>query len=800
MTSIGRVEQIPLTHIKLATENFDKKNFIAAGGFGMVYQGHSEQYGTIAVKRLIMYPGIVDYGQDQFQMEIQLLSAYKHENLVSLVGFCDQDGGKLLVYKYESNGSLDKHLQREDLNWIQRLQICLDAAKGLKYLHHDVGSQDTVVHRDVKTSNILLDENMKAKISDFGLSKISPTNVSSSFLFSNPCGTQGYMDPEYVTYGALSQKTDVYSFGIVLFEVLCGRPARVGEYKDRRQFLCILAPYHFRKHTLHEIIYSNLRDQLYPNSLRTFSTIAYRCLTKYIRDRPSMIQIVKQLRKALDEQLAAASGRPGIALRQGPSTFMDYMTQSGLMASSSSTFHSTLPSSSSQSWKHDVFLSFRGTDTRNNFVDHLYSALVQQGIGTYKDDVTLPRGETIDIALLTAIEKSQIAVIVFSENYADSKWCLQELAHIMKCKDERGLIIIPIFYHISPYELRHQKGKYGEALAKHVAHFDIKNQHGEYGKAITKSDVNKVESWRKALRDAAELAGLVANGPETFFIKRVVDTIVQKLLPSLLSTIGIKTRLEKIKSQIQVGFGGVHMVGIYGNWGSGKSTLASALYDKLHHEFEGCCFLKSVGRKSRKHGSQGLQRLQEKILSKVLNLRKSVVLGSIGEGISMMKSTLFETSALIVLDDVDHLIQLKMLAGSKDWFGEGSRIIITTRNRSLLEAHKVGIMYDMGMLNEEEALQLFSMHAFGANNRLVKGYGELSQKMVSKFVGHPSAIIRLGSILRGKDMSEWMRTLARLEDTTVDEVLELFRTGYDGVESYINYWLGFSDASVDKED
>ncbi|KAJ9554666.1 hypothetical protein OSB04_018711 [Centaurea solstitialis] len=165
------------------------------------------------------------------------------------------------------------------------------------------------------------------------------------------------------------------------------------------------------------------------------------------------------------------------------------------MPSSSSSCDSTPPSSSScQSCKHDVFLSFRGSDTRNTFVDHLYSTLNQRGIYTYKDDKTLPRGETIGPSLLKAIEESQIAVIVFSENYADSSWCLQELAHIMKCKDDRGLIVMPIFYHIDPNELRKQKGKYGEALAKH------------------KSKKKNVESWRKALVDAGSLSRDVANG------------------------------------------------------------------------------------------------------------------------------------------------------------------------------------------------------------------------------------------------------------------------------------------------
>jgi len=160
------------------------------------------------------------------------------------------------------------------------------------------------------------------------------------------------------------------------------------------------------------------------------------------------------------------------------------------MASSSSSFQSTPPTS----WKYDVFLSFRGEDTRNTIVDHLYSALVQQGIETFKDDEELPRGESIHPSLLKAIEDSQIVVVVFSENYANSTWCLQELEHIMKYKDERGQIVIPIFYHIEPSEVRKQKRKYGEAFAKYEV------------------EKKKVEAWRKALFDAGNLSGLVADG------------------------------------------------------------------------------------------------------------------------------------------------------------------------------------------------------------------------------------------------------------------------------------------------
>ncbi|XP_023754205.1 TMV resistance protein N [Lactuca sativa] len=135
------------------------------------------------------------------------------------------------------------------------------------------------------------------------------------------------------------------------------------------------------------------------------------------------------------------------------------------MASSSSS-----PSAmaySSQLWNYHVFLSFRGEDTRKTFVDHLYTALIQQGICTYKDDETLPRGELIGPSLKKAIEESQIAVIVFSKSYAESSWCLKELAYIMKCRDTRGQIVLPIFYDMDPSEVRKQTGKYGEAFVKH---------------------------------------------------------------------------------------------------------------------------------------------------------------------------------------------------------------------------------------------------------------------------------------------------------------------------------------------
>nr|GEU55249.1 receptor-like protein kinase ANXUR1 [Tanacetum cinerariifolium] len=360
MSFLTEVEhlQIPLQDIYSATSNFSEKNFIASGGFGKVYQGQSDKLGMVAIKRLDRKH---EQGDREFMMEIALLSTYKHENIVSLVGFSNKDGEKILVYKHERNGSLDKYLHRKDLTWIQCLQICIDAAHGLKYLHHNVGLQHRIIHLDIKSSNILLDENWRAKISDFGLSKVGPANVQHTFLISQACGTIGYIDPEYLDTGVLTKESDVYSFGVVLFKVLCGRPARV---MDERQYLNTLAQIHYEKETLVELIPSDFLKQINTASLSTFSKIAYKCLRKHRQDRPTMTLVVEELEEALNYQLASSGSGPIVH------NFVEHREENNLTHSdmriqqtrlpTSSFSHSTL--ASSKSWSHNVFLSFRGED------------------------------------------------------------------------------------------------------------------------------------------------------------------------------------------------------------------------------------------------------------------------------------------------------------------------------------------------------------------------------------------------------------------------------------------------------
>ncbi|GJW75154.1 serine-threonine/tyrosine-protein kinase catalytic domain-containing protein [Tanacetum coccineum] len=220
--------------IDVATEKF--KTCIGRGGYGRVYKGVLSIDGkdtTIAVKRLNEQFG---QGLKEFLTEIQLLSGQEHPNLISLLGYCDKGKEKIIVYEYVARGSLDRYIRRRNrdessttLTWLETLKISVDAARGLDHLHNYIGGHRTIIHRDIKSSNILIDENWVAKISDLGLSKLSVMGFGMSLIVSNGCGTPGYCEPEYYTSGVVTKKSDVYSFGIVLFEVLCGR-------------LCIIEP------------------------------------------------------------------------------------------------------------------------------------------------------------------------------------------------------------------------------------------------------------------------------------------------------------------------------------------------------------------------------------------------------------------------------------------------------------------------------------------------------------------------------------------------------------------------------
>ncbi|KAK2976078.1 hypothetical protein RJ640_003060 [Escallonia rubra] len=282
------------------------------GGFGKVYKGMIDNgASTVAIKRL---NSLSKQGAPEFWTEIEMLSKFRHCNLVSLIGYCDDRHEMALVYEYMLHGTLDDHLHKLDksgnapLSWAQRLKICIGAARGLDYLHTGTSLQHRVIHRDVKSSNILLDENWAAKISDFGLSKLGPANQSFSHVNTDVKGTPGYLDPQYFLTCQLTRKSDVYAFGVVLFEVLSGRPAVDPRLNEEQMGLASWAKRCVKREKVDQIIDPYLKEeQLSSKSLRKFVKIADQCLCRNPEERPTMGEVLVCLEFALKLQESSSS-------------------------------------------------------------------------------------------------------------------------------------------------------------------------------------------------------------------------------------------------------------------------------------------------------------------------------------------------------------------------------------------------------------------------------------------------------------------------------------------------------------
>lgn len=318
-----------LAEIKTATNNFNKKFLIGEGGFGKVYKGVVRNNMKVAVKR--SEPG-AGQGISEFEREITILSRIRHRHLVSFIGYCDEGLEMILIYELLEKGTLREHLYSSSLPplpWKKRLEICIDSARGLHYLHTG-SSVGGIIHRDVKSTNILLDENLVAKVSDFGLStanSLDETHVSTDIK-----GTFGYLDPVYFRTQQLTEKSDVYSFGVLLLEVLCARPALDTTLEGDQRNLAEWGLKCMRMELLEDIIDPKLKGQIDPNSLRKFSDTIERCLQDDSADRPTMADVLWDLEYALQLQQGVqhrmphedsetnAYGASSIAIQRIPST------------------------------------------------------------------------------------------------------------------------------------------------------------------------------------------------------------------------------------------------------------------------------------------------------------------------------------------------------------------------------------------------------------------------------------------------------------------------------------------------
>ncbi|KAH9602926.1 hypothetical protein KSS87_017165 [Heliosperma pusillum] len=315
----SNVDIFSFEELKLATKHFRPDLILGEGGFGVVYRGIIDEsvrsgykFVEVAIKQL--NPNGFQ-GDREWLAEVRYLGQLSHTNLVRLVGYCCQDEHRLLVYEYMSSGCLEKHLFRRiscTLTWLRRIKISLDAAKGLAFLH---GLDRQIIYRDFKTSNILLDSNFNAKLSDFGLAKEGPmgdqTHVSTRVM-----GTYGYAAPEYVMTGHLTARSDVYGFGVVLLEMLIGRRA-LDQGRPSRQHNLVewCRPLLNNNKKLTRILDSRIEGQYSTKAMMRMANLGYQCLSQNPKGRPLMSQVVEILQAVYEQEgtremgLLAQNGR-----------------------------------------------------------------------------------------------------------------------------------------------------------------------------------------------------------------------------------------------------------------------------------------------------------------------------------------------------------------------------------------------------------------------------------------------------------------------------------------------------------
>uniref|UniRef100_A0A7N2R591 Protein kinase domain-containing protein n=1 Tax=Quercus lobata TaxID=97700 RepID=A0A7N2R591_QUELO len=299
----GSCRRFSLAEIKIATNNFDDDLVIDHGDSGKIYKGFIDDSTIkVAIRRRNWMLG---QGFKEFGTVLVLHGQLRHPNLVNLIGYCTDEHEMILVYEFILGGSLDRRLlhqyQHDPLPWKRRLQICIGVARGLHYLH--TGVKHTIIYRDVKLTNILLGENWEAKLADFGLCKKGPPSLSKALIRIDSVvkGTVGYLDPAYLRTSQLTDKTDVYCFGVVLFEVLCARRS-VDMESEREQSMAVWAPACVEDGTINQIIDPYLIGKIAPECFKIYVDIATSCLREDNLERPAIGEVEIGLEHALELQ------------------------------------------------------------------------------------------------------------------------------------------------------------------------------------------------------------------------------------------------------------------------------------------------------------------------------------------------------------------------------------------------------------------------------------------------------------------------------------------------------------------
>ncbi|XP_018453994.2 disease resistance protein RML1B-like [Raphanus sativus] len=454
---------------------------------------------------------------------------------------------------------------------------------------------------------------------------------------------------------------------------------------------------------------------------------------------------------------------------------------SSLMASSSFT---------SRNYIYSVFASFHGPDVRKTLLSHIREQFTHSGI-TMFDDQAIARSATIAPSLTEAIKESRISIVILSKNYASSSWCLNELVEILERKKAMGQIVMTIFYGVDPSDVRKQTGEFGIAFNETCA---------------SKTDEER-QKWSKALNEVGNIAGedFLRWSNEAKMIKKIARDVSNKLnaTPSrdFDGMVGLEAHLREMESLLDFDDDGVKVVAISGPAGIGKTTIARAIHSLHSYRFQLTCFVDNL-RGSYPNGfdEYGLKlRLQEEFLSNILK-QDGIRICHLG----VIEERLHDQRVLIILDDVNNIKQLEALAGDISWFGRGSRVVVTTENKELLQQHGINNTYHVEFPSRRDAHEILCRYAFKQSYPHA-GFEELALQVTDLCGNLPLGLRVVGSSLRGKKEDEWEDVMNRLESVLDRDIEEVLRVGYESLDEneqtlflHIAVFLNYEDGNIVK--